>query len=80
MAPDPIAHSGKALRVRRWRLVVIAHVDMRQRRTSLIGLFGALDLLGRRNRDRRIILLAGTEPVIATATTTGSMLFAQRSI
>src|SRR5262249_17807464 len=29
MAPDPIVHSGKALRVRRWSLVVIAHVDMR---------------------------------------------------
>src|SRR5688572_1657431 len=50
--------SSEALGIGRGRLIVVAHVDMDERGSDLIGLARRYDLLGRRDRHRRVVFLA----------------------
>ncbi len=56
---DALLYGREKRGIRRRRLVRVAHVNVHQRGARLEGLLGRLDLLGGRDRHRRIRGLAG---------------------
>jgi len=58
MLLNALLHLRKALGIGGWRFVVVSNVNMRKRCASLEGLVRRLDLLGRQDRYRGIVLLA----------------------
>lgn len=55
---DPLLHLRETLGVGGRRLVIVSNMDMGKGGAGLEGLLRRLDLLGRQDRDRGIVLLA----------------------
>lgn len=68
---DPLLHLRETRGVGGRRLVIVSNMDMGKRGAGLEGLLRQLDLLGRQIGTAGLSFLRGTEPVMATATTTG---------
>jgi hypothetical protein len=59
MAPDALLDAPKSLRIRRRLSVVVTHVNVNERRASLVGLVRGLYLLGNADRDGGVLRLLG---------------------
>ena len=70
---DARLNGGKPFPIKAGLFIIITHVDVHERGSRLERLVRRIDLLRGRDRHRRVVLLRGTEPVMATAMTTGFM-------